>query len=143
VSRPRSFGPSGERMQAFFLVSLGGVLGANVRYLVSTWAASRFGTAFPYGTLIVNAAGSLLMGLVLGVLHARFGDDPSARLAIATGFLGAETTFSTFAFETIALVRLNDYVAAVRNVLGNVALGLTAAAAGLAIAGTATGTAWW
>lgn len=121
-------------MGEILLVSLGGALGANTRYLVSTWAAGRFGTAFPYGTLLVNVAGSLLLGFVLGLLATRFGDNPSARLALATGFLGAETTFSTFAYETIALIRAGDYPAAGRNILGNMVLGLAAVATGLAIA---------
>jgi len=128
-------------MREMLLVGLGGALGANARYLVSTWAADRFGTAFPAGTLIANVGGSLLMGVVLGVVAARFGDDPAPRLLVAAGFLGAETTFSTFAYETIALIRLNDYGGAFRNVAGNVALGLAGAAAGLAIAAAAT--AWW
>lgn len=129
-------------MEAIVLVSLGGVLGANARYLVSTWAAGRFGTAFPYGTLVVNVAGSLLLGLVLGLVAARFGNSTEGRLLVATGFLGAETTFSTFAYETIALVRLNDYAGALRNVLGTTLLGVAGAAIGLGLAALLTGAAW-
>jgi CrcB protein len=133
---------AGGTMQAFLLVSLGGVLGANARYWISTWAAGRFGIEFPYGTLLVNVAGSFLLGLVSGLLDARFIDDPNARLAIATGFLGAETTFSTFAYETVALLRFSDFRDAIRNIMANVVLGIAAAAAGLAIAAAATGTTW-
>lgn len=130
-------------MREFLLIGLGGVLGANVRYLVSTWAAERLGTSFPYGTLIANVAGSLLMGVFLSLLAARFADDPSARLVAAAGFLGAETTFSTFAYETISLIRFNDYAGAVRNVLSTMVLGLMGAVGGIAITVAAAGMAGW
>ena len=126
-------------MQAFLLISLGGVLGANVRFLISTWAAGRLGTEFPYGTLVANIAGSFLIGLLFGAFGSLLSSDASARLVLATGFLGAETTFSTFAYETIALVRFGDYWDAVRNVATNVALGLAATAAGFVLASGVTG----
>jgi CrcB protein len=129
-------------MQVFLLVSLGGVLGANARYWISIWAAGRFGTEFPYGTLVANVTGSFLLGLFFGVLVSGFSSDPSMQLVIATGFLGAETTFSTFAYETIALIRFGDYRDAIRNIVANVTLGVAAAAAGLAITAAATGIAW-
>jgi fluoride exporter len=121
-------------MRAFLLIGLGGALGANARYLVSTWAANRWGTAFPYGTLIVNVTGSFLLGCVLTVVVVRFGDDLDTRLLIATGFFGAYTTFSTFAFETLALTRQGGYLAATVNVLGTTLLALAGAAAGIALA---------
>ena len=126
-------------MQTFLLISLGGVLGANARFLISTWAAGRLGTEFPYGTLLANVAGSLLIGLLFGAFNSRLSVDANARLVLATGFLGAETTFSTFAYETIALVRFGDYRDAVRNVAMNVALGLAATVAGFALASSVTG----
>src|SRR5438067_7305899 len=92
-------------VRAFVLIGLGGVLGANARYLVSVWAANRWGVAFPYGTLLVNATGSFLIGFVLALVAARFGDSAEGRLLVVAGFLGAYTTFSTFAFETVALSR--------------------------------------
>jgi CrcB protein len=126
-------------MQTFLLISLGGVLGANARFLISTWAAGRLGTEFPYGTLLANIGGSLLIGLLFGAFHSLLSADANARLVLATGFLGAETTFSTFAYETIALVRFGDYRDAVRNVAMNVALGLAATVAGFALASSVTG----
>lgn len=121
-------------MRAFLLIGLGGVLGANARYLVSTWAANRWGTAFPHGTLVVNATGSLFLGYLLTVVISRFGDDVDARLLIATGFFGAFTTFSTFAFETIALVRQGGYVSAAINLLGTTLLALAGTAVGIVLA---------
>lgn len=120
---------------AFLLVAVGGVLGANARYAVSQWAAARWGAAFPYGTLAVNATGSLLLGFVLALDVARLGDNPDVKLLVTTGFLGAYTTFSTFAFETVALGRQRDHWPAVANIVGSVALGLGGAALGVLLGG--------
>jgi CrcB protein len=117
-------------MNSVFLVGLGGVLGANARYLISIWAAGRFGTAFPYGTFIVNVSGSLLIGIALGLLVDHDATASSARLLLVTGFLGAYTTFSTFTFETLALVRQGAIRAALSNALGSTVLGVGGAAAG-------------
>src|SRR5687768_414186 len=76
-------------------VSLGGILGANARYLVGVYVAERFGTAFPYGTLLINISGSLAIGFFLTLATERFQVDPLWRLFFATGFLGAYTTFSS------------------------------------------------
>jgi CrcB protein len=129
-------------METFLLISAGAIIGANVRFVISGWAANRFGTRFPYGTLIVNLAGCFVIGLFLGVLTARFHDDPEAHLLVATGFLGAETTFSTFAVESVLLLRNREYALALRYLAGSVGLGLLATAAGLALADILTGGAW-
>jgi CrcB protein len=129
-------------MHAFLLIGLGGIVGANLRYAVSGWAATRFGAGFPYGTLIVNLAGCFVIGLFLGVLTARFPDQTDARLLVATGFLGAETTFSTFAYESVILIREGTYGTAIRNVLGSTVLGLICTAIGLALADVVVGGAW-
>jgi CrcB protein len=129
-------------MDAFLLISIGAFVGANVRFAVSGWAANRWGTAFPYGTLIVNLAGCLVIGVFLGVLSSRFDDNIDARLLVATGFLGAETTFSSFAAESVTLLRTGAYGAAVWYILGSTVLGLAATALGLALADVVTGGAW-
>jgi CrcB protein len=129
-------------MQAFLLIGLGGILGANLRFAVSGWAANRFGAGFPYGTLIVNLTGCFAIGLFLGLLTSRFHDDAEARWLVATGFLGAETTFSTFAYETVVLLREGAYAAALRNILGSTLLGLAGTALGLALADVVAGGAW-
>jgi fluoride exporter len=122
---------------AWLLVALGGFLGANLRYATSLWAARRYGTAFPVGTLVVNVAGSLLIGVVLGAVTAPF-DDPDLRLLAVTGFLGALTTFSTFAWETVALARAG-WARAAMNVGVSLVLGLAGVVAGLAIADAIAG----
>lgn len=125
-------------MSAFLLVSAGGFVGANVRYGISLWTARRFGAGFPVGTLIANLGGSFLMGLVLGMLAGWFDDDREARLLLATGLLGAETTFSTWTYETMALIRQGEIGHAVRNLFGSAGLGLIAVTAGLLVAWLAT-----
>jgi CrcB protein len=85
-----------------------GGAGCVVRYLISLWAGDRFGTAFPYGTLIVNLVGSFLMTLVMDV-SLRLTDFPNdLRLALATGFLGGLTTYSSFNYETSTLAYTGD-----------------------------------
>ncbi len=82
------------------VIMLGGSAGALLRYAVSTWAARALGNGFPYGTLLVNMAGCLLIGLVFGIGEQR-GLNPLFRLMFITGFLGALTTFSTYGLETV------------------------------------------
>ena len=115
-------------------VSLGGVLGANARYLVAVYVAERLGTAFPYGTLLINVSGSLVIGFFLTLAAERFSVDPLWRLFFATGFLGAYTTFSTFVRESHALVSADEHRAALAYVAVSVLAGVTAALAGMAVA---------
>lgn len=122
-------------MGPYLLVAVGAVVGANARYWVSLQTARRLGVGFPYGTLIINVSGSLLIGFVLARLAAQTGLEPSGRLLLATGFCGGYTTFSTFAFETAAFLRRGSPVAAFANVAGSTALGVAAAAVGIAVAG--------
>ena len=109
------------------LIGIGGVLGANARYLVSVWAARRIGASFPYGTLIVNLSGSLLLGFMATAIVGRVVSDPDIQLLVSIGFLGAYTTFSTFAFESVGLIRRRAFVLAGVNVLGSTVLGLLGA----------------
>jgi CrcB protein len=118
-------------MSAFLLVSAGGFVGANLRYGISIWSARRLGTTFPVGTMLANLSGSLLIGLIFGLLAGWLDNDRDIRLLLATGVLGAETTFSTYTFETLALLRQGLIRDALRYYLGSVVLGLTAVAAGL------------
>ena len=121
-------------MSAVLLVSAGGFVGANLRYAISVWAARRFGADFPVGTLIANLAGSFLLGLVMGLLAGWVADDRHIRLLLATGLLGAETTFSTYAFETMSLLHAGRVRAAIGKFVGGAALGVLAVALGLVLA---------
>lgn len=100
------------------VVGLGGFIGAILRYLVSVWAVGRLGTAFPWGTLIINFTGSCLLAVFLALSANRANLDPRIRLLIATGFFGAYTTFSTYANESTALLRAGDLLGAAGNIVG-------------------------
>ena len=71
------------------MIGIGGILGANARYLVADWAAQRFGTGFPYGTFIINISGAFALGLFMAFLQDRALIHPNYRLFFATGFCGA------------------------------------------------------
>jgi CrcB protein len=87
----------------YLIVGIGGFIGANARYLVGTWAAQRWGTAFPYGTFIVNITGCFVLGF-FATLALRLAWNDNWRLLIAVGFVGAFTTFSTFEYDTLQLI---------------------------------------
>ena len=118
-------------MDKFLLISAGAVLGANARYWIGTWAAEKWGAAFPYGTLLINLSGSLLLGVFMALTAERAVIDPRIRLLVATGFLGAYTTFSTFTYESVSLLLKGAVVPGLLNALGSTALGLLAVAAGI------------
>ena len=102
----------------------GGSLGALSRYGVSLLAASLFGSRFPWGTLIVNLAGCFLIGLCFALAERGFRFmTPSARLFFMTGFLGALTTFSAFALESVNAMRAQAHLVMAANLLLNNVLG--------------------
>ena len=108
----------------FLMVFVGGGLGSTARYLLST--AMKPIMPFPIGTLTVNVVGSFLMGLLMTFLIGKSFSEP-ARLMLAVGFLGGFTTFSTFSIETLTLIERGNALAALSNVVLNLALGLPAA----------------
>jgi CrcB protein len=114
-------------------VSLGGAAGAVSRYLTTGWVQDLTGTFFPWGTLTVNVCGSLALGFVLVWLQSTV-SSPELRELIAIGFLGSFTTFSTFSYEALALVRDREWWQAGGYTLGSVVLGLLAVALGAAMA---------
>jgi CrcB protein len=118
-------------MQKFLLISLGAVLGANLRYWLTGWATQRWGAAFPFGTWIINMSGSLLLGLLTALAAQRFPLDPRMRLLIAVGFLGAYTTFSTYTLESVDLISKGAWLPGLLNLFGSSAAGWLAAGLGL------------
>lgn len=106
------------------LVFLGGVLGAPLRYLIDRAVTVRLGDRFPFGTLLVNLSGCLLLGLLAGAGSALPG--PIQALA-ATGFCGALTTYSTFSWEALCLARRRAYLGAAMYVTLSVTAGIGAA----------------
>lgn len=92
-------------MVKILVVALGGGIGSVARYLISLWAAERFGSDFPYGTLIVNVVGCFIIGAFLVLVTERTIASPYWRLVIAVGFLGGLTIhFSSFGYETLRLL---------------------------------------
>jgi CrcB protein len=117
----------------YLAISIGAVLGANARFLLGEWVASRLGTAFPYGTLIINVSGSFLVGIVLTVVAERAGAPWWVRPTLAIGFLGSYTTFSTFSYETLSLAQNGSLVLAAANVAGSVVAALLAVVLGTVV----------
>ena len=110
-----------------------GALGALARFVVDRLVQDRTGAAFPWGTLVVNVTGSLLVGLVTGAaLYHALPKTPATWLAV--GCCGSYTTFSTFAFETVRLLEEHEASGAVLNAVGTLLAGAAAAAAGLLLA---------
>ena len=113
------------------LVALGAAVGAPARFLTDELLAARLGRRFPWGTLAVNLVGSLVLGLLAG----RAGDDRAGHLFVlaGTGFCGAFTTASTFAWEVVALAETGRGRRAVTYVGASLLLGVALAAAGYAV----------
>ena len=99
-----------------FVVFLGGGIGASARYLMSGWAYRVMGSAFPYGTFIENVLGCFLIGILMTGFEERFLVMPSLRIFLTIGILGGFTTFSTFSFETIAMMKDTEYFYAFINI---------------------------
>lgn len=116
------------------LVALGAAVGAPLRYYTDRAVQSRTGSVLPWGTLTVNVAGSLLLGLVVGGARAG-GVGEEVLAAVGVGFCGALTTYSTFGYETVRLVEDGSRLYALANVVGSVVAGLAAAGLGLLVAG--------
>jgi CrcB protein len=123
------------------LVAVGGAIGALARWGVAVVAARWFGTAFPWGTFIINMTGCLFLGWFATLLDERLTAGgwtwlrpDSLRLLIAVGFTGAYTTFSTFEYETHNLLRDGDGLAGMTYVFGSVFLGLLAVRLGVLLA---------
>jgi CrcB protein len=117
-------------MQILFVL-LGGGLGAVCRYGLSTAAARLYGDAFPWGTLCVNLAGCFLIGLAFALGVERNVLSPSFRLFFVTGFIGALTTFSTYALESVNFARDGQATTTVLNLLANNVAGLLLVIAGM------------
>ena len=108
------------------LVIIGGGIGAFFRYLLSGWVYKVLGTDFPYGTLAVNVIGCFVIGIFLTMAEDRFLISPNFRIFFAVGVLGGFTTFSTFSFETVGLLKDGAVAIGLLNVAASIVVGLTA-----------------
>ncbi|MEO8677608.1 MAG: fluoride efflux transporter CrcB [Vicinamibacterales bacterium] len=119
----------------FLLVGIGGFIGANARFVVARMVGAMFETRFPLGTFLINVSGSFLLGVLGTVIAQRvFPSSEAMRLALGVGFLGAFTTFSTFEFETHALIDDGSWLTATANMFASLFLGLLAVRAGIVLA---------
>jgi CrcB protein len=106
-------------MARVLLIGLAGCLGTLSRYGIGVWAGKALGTAFPYGTFIVNVLGCFLIALISQLALSTTLISPTLRLTLTTGFMGGLTTYSSFNYETTTLFRERGFAAGVTN------LGLT------------------
>lgn len=124
-------------MVKLLAIAAGGALGALMRFGMASGVNSWLGKGFPYGTLIVNVSGCLLMGILYSLMLERLAVSPEVRAAILVGVLGAFTTFSTFSIETMELMQSREWLKAGLNVTLSVVLCLFATWIGILIARSA------
>ena len=120
-------------LKNFLAISSAAIVGANLRYLLSRIAARQFGPVFPYGTLFINIVGSFIVGFFIIWTTERVLIDPRWRLLVVIGFCGSFTTFSSFAFETMAYFEQGQWGLMVVNIFSNNLLCLGAALAGMSL----------
>ncbi len=123
-----------EQLGNLLVISLGAIFGANARYLISRYSVKLIGSAFPWGTLFINVVGSAIVGFFIVYASEKVILDPRWRLLVVVGFCGAFTTFSSYAFESMALFEQGQWQLMAANVLASNLLCLMGAVAGMALA---------
>ena len=122
-------------MKTFWAIALGAAVGGVSRYYLSAAVQHRMGSTFPWGTLLINISGSLLLGFLMRFAMATPAISPEMRGFLTTGLCGGYTTFSTFTFETMALFNDGEVGRASAYVAASVALSLLGVYLGAAAAG--------
>lgn len=118
-------------MQKYLLIALGGALGSIARYWVGATIINRLGTRFPWGTLVINLTACVIIGFSVTYLARRAGLNPAWRYLIPIGFVGAYSTFSTYEWETLSLIRGGTFPLAAIYAFGSLVLGLAATWGGM------------
>lgn len=131
---PTTSVPGGLLAVTYLWIALGAIIGASARYFLSGYVGKTFSSTFPYGTLLINITGSLVLGFFLIWTEERVLVDPRWRLLVAIGFCGSYTTFSSYAFESFAYMEQGQWLAMAANVVANNALCLASVIAGAALA---------
>jgi fluoride exporter len=114
-------------------VGIGGIIGAVARWQISEWSVDRWPSSFPWGTFLINVSGSFILGLYLASVAERSAGRSVTRLFVATGVLGAYTTFSTFVYETARLVQHGESTTAIAYVAASLVVGVAASVSGIAV----------
>jgi CrcB protein len=107
-------------MEKYLLIGLGGAIGSISRYVLSRMVYHSAGESFPYGTLAVNIIGCFLIGLLMALMQERLVTTPSYRYLLVIGLLGGFTTFSSFSYETLELMRMGSIAASLFNIFYNI-----------------------
>jgi fluoride exporter len=118
----------------YLWIALGAIVGATARYFLNLLIARDFSSSFPYGTLLINVTGSLIAGFFLVFSTERVLLDPRWRLLVVIGFCGSYTTFSSYAYESFALMEHGQWLLTGINIVGSNVLSLIAVVAGAALA---------
>ena len=121
-------------MLTFLWISLGAILGANARYILSRYLAKTLSPIFPFSTLLINASGSLIVGFFIAWTSERVLVDPRWRLFLVVGFCGGFTTFSSYAYETIAYFQQGQWLLLGTNIVANNLLSMLAVLTGIVLA---------
>jgi CrcB protein len=119
-------------MQKYLILCLAGSAGTLSRFWLGGVFQRIAGEGFPLGNFVVNMIGCLLFGLVYAIVENRSGLPGELRLYVLTGFMGAFTTFSSYMFESVALMQHGQWFAAGANILGQTTLGVVCVVCGLA-----------
>jgi fluoride exporter len=126
-----------DTLMKYLAVAAGGAVGAVARYFLGGTVLSRIASPFPTATFVINVTGSFILGFFLTVAAERVHFSPHLRLAVAVGFVGAYTTFSTFEYETLRLSEERGWTLSLLNVMLSVVVGFAAVWGGMALAH------WW
>lgn len=121
-------------MDRYIMIMLGGATGSLARFLVGTAIMNRVAGRFPLGTIFINITGSFLIGFTMTLLTERLNPHPNWRFLLVVGFLGGYTTFSSFEYETLGLVREGSRWLGLLNAIGSVTFGYVAVWLGAAVA---------
>ena len=114
-------------------VFIGGGAGTVVRYSLSRWVYVNYSSSFPYGTMLVNILSCLLLGIFMGYYSEKLLINPTTKVLITVGFCGGFSTFSAFAYETVELLKVGQYLSASANVAGNLLACIVSIVVGLVI----------
>ena len=121
-------------MRTFWAVAIGAALGGVARYYLASAIQQRVGPTFPWGTLVINVSGSLLLGVLMRYALATPSVSAELRALLTTGFCGGYTTFSTYSYETATLLEDGQYGRAGSYALASVVVALLATFAGFVLA---------